>query len=137
MLSIHICTSMHPCHIVGTIMALSICLEGSGGCYDVLAALCLTPRYDLLASADSYVASRPCLAHSALLPASDSRCGMHPFATVGQRSDMRGRNVHSVHQELPCATPASQRRRRTQSPACYLRILCCRYMAVMYHIRNG
>ena len=22
---------------------------------------------------------------------------MHPFATVGQRSDMRGRNVHSLH----------------------------------------
>ena len=83
----------------------------------MLAALCLTPRYDLLASADSYVASRPCLAHSALLPASDSRCGMHPFATVGQRSDMCGRNVHSLHQELSCATPASKRRRRTQSSA--------------------
>ena len=49
----------------------------------MLAALCLTPRYDLLASADSYVASRPCLAHTALLPASDSRCGMHPFFNCG------------------------------------------------------
>ena len=74
----------------------------------MLAALCLTPRY-VGRLADLYVAPRPYLAHSVLLPASDSRCGMHSLVTVGQRSDMRGRNVRSLRRRPSCATPASRR----------------------------